>query len=161
MATIDPTVIKKLVETQLLTVDALVIPAAGIFVAGDPEPDGLTRWIRLVAIDIHDQERPRAGAASDEPDHADVVVAINCCASAQRMRENRGALSCIMAEVKRVMGQATLLDAPTTHQLDLVSCRTAPDRDVDDLRLAATGAVICEGVATRLSGTSMLQFGTA
>lgn len=160
MAQIDPTVIKRLVETALLTVSGSVIPSAGVLVPGDPQPDGLTRWARLVSIDLAAAERPRSGAGQDEPDHADVTVTISCGAAVQRMRENRAALSCVMAEVARVLGQATLTDAGTGHQLDVMECRIITDREIDEQRRAATGAVILDGTVTRLTGTSVLALGT-
>lgn len=162
MATIDPTIIKKLVETQLQTVAGTVIPAASIFFAGDVVPDGLTRWVKIVAIDVSSGERPRSasysGATQDEPDHADIVVTINAACSAGQMRGNSGSLSSVLAAVRKVMGQATMIDASTNHQVDLMDCRTIVDVEPDEQRRLATGAVVIEGTATRTAGSTMAEF---
>lgn len=158
MAIIDPAIVKGLVEAQLLTIDSAVVAAGSVFFPGEPEPDELTRWVRLVAIDITSQERPRSGAGQDEPDHADVVVTVNCSVATVAMRASSGALASVQAAVKKALGDATLRDVATNHQVDLTASRVITDAAEDQQRGCRTGAVIFEGTVCRTSGSTMTPF---
>lgn len=158
MALLDPTIIKQLVETQLLTVSTGVVPAGQVYFPGQAVPDGtgaLARSLKLVAIDLSRGEAPRSGLNQDEPDHWDVVVTVNAYCSRDQMALNSGSLSSLLSEVAAKLAQATLRDVATNHQVDLFECRIVVDRPGDEQRQTATGAVIATGTACRTSGTTL------
>lgn len=153
MALIDAAIVQRLVAARFATVATATIPAAAQFYPGDTVPDGLSRWARLIRIDILPQPRSRSGTGQDEPDLADLVVTIGCGCSRSQMETSSHSLASVLAEVYRVMSQACLIES--THQVDLVEARMTADKLDDDLTQPATGAVIITGTVCRTSGATM------
>lgn len=161
MAIIDPTVVKQMVETALFTVSTSIVAAGNVYVQGGgmTRGDGLTRWVELVAIDLKSSPRPRGGGlgggGSDEPDYAEIIVTVNCFCSRSQMMTNAHSLASVMAEVSRVLSQATLRETSSgPHQIDFDEVQTTPDAP-DEQRHMASGVVIAMGTVMRVSGTTM------
>lgn len=175
---LDQVVLRRLVVQQLLTLESQVGEGGGgggggvrVLLRGehDPEPGAAgapERWVRLVAVDLRYLPRTRN-------DHdtvaANVTITINCaCATAaadpddandplgDAQRGSDGALPHLLSLIARSLGQATLRDTDTGHQIDLREPATDEDPEPDGpdgARAIATGVVTLTGTAMRTPAT--------
>jgi hypothetical protein len=155
MALIDRVAVKILVETKLLTANAAAVQL--VLMAGTPVPANVDRWCKLLAIDLDPLgTSPRHGGGTDDgADFAAITITVQCFASAKAMKSSTGSLASVMAAVRAAMAGQCLRDVGTTHQVDLDRCREIEDREIDENRGIATGAVIFTGLVTRTSGNTM------
>lgn len=154
MAIIDPTIVKRLFETQLQTVDAAIVAASNIFFAGQGVPDGLDRWIKVTMFKLMPQRMMRR---SDEPAVSDLVIMIMCHCSRSQMQLNSSSLASVMAAVgAAMMAPKSLDDTDTSHRVELLTAEPNDLGEIDAQRGICAGVVTVTGLVCRTSGSTML-----
>lgn len=157
MATIDYSMLKILVETQIATASASVIEAK--FYPGDTVPNNLDRWIKVLPIDMRSlpDDREDDGAGGGGLDSASFVVTVNCFASQFAMKSTNAALANVLAEVKKTLHKKTMRDVSSTHQVDIFEAEIVADGEPDrgGQRRISTGAVIATGIVYRTAGVTL------
>lgn len=67
---------------------------------GQDEPTNLDIWARIIAIDVREAERTIGG---DQPDDADVSIAVGCYASGASTMANNGAVRRVVSAVAKLL----------------------------------------------------------
>ena len=153
MAIIDPVIVKQLFETQLLTIDAAVVAAANVYVAGQRVPDGLDRWVKITNFKLLPRKMVRK---AEQPAISDLVVMVMGHCSSSQMQTNSSSLQSVLAAIVAVMMEAKSLDdSGTNHRVELLTAEAVDLGEIDANRGISAGVVTVTGTVCRTSGVSM------
>ena len=157
MAIIDRTLVQRLIQTQLATLQGGGV--VDVVMPGEEDPETSQRWVKLVAIDFAPVRGQKANvpATSDVPEHAAITVAMSVFCAPSLVALSSGALTMAISHVCAAMEQQTLRDAPTNHQVDLHSATVSNDAPADNEQPAILSAgITIDGQVCRTSGTSLI-----
>lgn len=148
MAFIDEAVLLRLLETRLDSI-------AGVAVRhqGEPETDDVPIQCRLLGFDLNPHKRQRND--NDETDTGDFTADIEVAVAASETDASVYAIASATAIVRKQLDEQCSLDAPTTHQLDVLRARVSVAREPDLQRGVRTAVVTIDAKAIRTSGTSL------
>lgn len=163
--TIDRRAVWKLVYDKLVSGLTGLGSAFPVYAAAEEPKEDDARWVRIVRIDY--EPMPRNGA-DNQPDVANIVVALTIGVREAKTRDGAGAdvaaLETARTAVVRALQSQGLTDSATpgsqVHTVGLGQARDIDDGDPEPLSPFRTAGVIIAGCAARGSGSSASMGGT-
>jgi len=157
MAVIDRTLVQRLIQTQLQTLQGAGV--VDVVFPGEADPESSQRWTRLVAIDYAavTGSKPNNPAVSDHAEMAGVTIALSVVCMPSLMSLSSGALTMAITHVCAAMESQTLRDVDSNHQLDLHRASIAVDAtaDAEQPGMQSAGITI-NAMVCRTAGSTLI-----